>query len=80
MKFPPGLGETDSIVNLEENIGKVVGKMKPVPPQERYAQLLHLGRRTFGDRTPLPKGVYRFQTHQLANEWEMRQIMKRTKR
>ncbi len=79
-KFPPGLGETDSIVNLEEDIGKIAGKMKPVPPQKRYAQLLRQGRSFWNGKTPFPKGVYRFKTHTQANTWEMEQILKRAKR
>jgi hypothetical protein len=79
MKFPPGLGDTDSIVNLDEVIGRTVGDMKPVPPQKRYASLLRMGRGLTGGRTSLPRGVFRFETHEQSNSWEMQQILKRAK-
>jgi hypothetical protein len=80
MNFPPGLGITDSIVNLEETFGKVVGRHKPMPPQERYAQLLRLGRGITTGRTGLPKGVHRFRKHEEANQWTLNQILLRIAR
>ena len=80
MKFPPGLGDTDSIVNLDEDIGKMVGGTKPVPPQKRYALLLRMGRGLTGGKTSLPRGVFRFETHEQANSWEMQQIIKQARR
>lgn len=80
MKFPSGVGNTDSVVNLEEDIGKFVGTARPVPPQERYAQLLQLRRSLVGNMTHLPQGVYRFKTHEEADEWEMKQMVKRASR
>lgn len=77
MKLPPGLGDTDSIVNLEEDFGKFAGDMKPVPPQKRYAALLRMARVLTGGRTALPKGVFRFETHEQSNAWETQQILKR---
>ena len=80
MKFPPGLGDTDSIVNLGEDVGKMVGSTKLVPPQTRYAALLRMARGLTGGRTSLPKGVFRFENHEEANAWENQQILKRAKR
>lgn len=80
MKFPPGLGDTDSIVNLDEHIGKRIGNQTPVPPQKRYAALLRMARGLTGGKTSLPRGVFRFETHEQANAWENQQILKRTKR
>jgi hypothetical protein len=80
MKYPSGLGDTDSIVNLDETIGRTVGDVKPVPPQQRYAALLRLGRGLTGGRTSLPKGVFRFETHKQSNAWETQQILKRANR
>ena len=79
MKLPPGLGDTDSIVNLDEYIGLPVGNSKPVSPQKRYAALLRIGRGLTGGRTSLPKGVFRFETHEQSNAWETQQILKRAK-
>ncbi len=80
MKFPPGLGETDSIVNLDEDIGRMVGGKGPVSPQKRYAEMLRMARGLTGGKTFLPKGVFRFQNHEQSNTWEMEQILKRAKR
>jgi hypothetical protein len=75
MVIPDGIGETDSIVNLQEHIGKTVGRVKPVTPQRRYEQLLRLKQSVAGPLTPFPKGVYRFKSFEEANAWEMKHIM-----
>lgn len=77
MKFPLGLGDTDSIVNLDEDIGLTVGDSKPVSPQKRYAALLRISRGMTGGRTSLPKGVFRFKTHEQSDAWETQQILAR---
>ena len=61
------------IVNLEETPGKVVGRRRP-PAEElaitpaqtiknarAWQQALH--------PLPIPRGVYRFDTHEEADEW-----------
>ena len=72
MKLPPGLGETDSIVNPDGSAG---GPKNP-PAIECYESFL---RRALGippNKSCLPKGVYRFKTHEESDAWEMRQIMR----
>ncbi len=60
------------IINIEENIGKVVGRRTQAPDPFRVgmalqslAVQLHRG---FKVRWA-PKGVYRFKTHEEADEW-----------
>ena len=62
----------EPIVNLEENIGKVVGRRTSASDPFRtgmglqaLAVELH---RSFGHRWA-PKGVYRFNTHEEADAW-----------
>ena len=59
----------DPIVNLEETPGKVVGKIKRRTPAEAVAWMAAQFR-AMGLKLPYPKGVYRFKTHEEANEWE----------
>jgi len=76
MNFPPGIGETDSIVNLDEKIGKWVGRKSFGPPQEAYAHLLRTTRAITGGKTPFPRGGgYRFKTFEEANAWETKHIL-----
>jgi hypothetical protein len=77
MAIPDGIGETDSIVNLQEQFGKVVGRLRPVTPQRRYEQLLRLKQSVAGSLTPFPRGVYRFKSFEEANAWETKHIMRR---
>ena len=51
--------------NLEEELGKVVGHR--VPTVADYDQLAVQGEKIIG-RLPFPKGVYRFRTHEEADE------------
>ena len=62
----------NSVINLEENIGKVVGRRTKAPDSFRagmglqaLAVELH---KSFKHRWA-PKGVYRFKTHEEADEW-----------
>lgn len=62
------------VVNVEEFIGKTVGRR--VPPggaglQKTFNQALKTQKRGL-----CPKGVYRFHSHEEANEW-MERMMKR---
>jgi len=61
------------VVNLDETFGKVVGRRQPpadgltVTPaqQAQDARAWKNALRTF----PIPKGVYRFRTHEKADAW-----------
>jgi hypothetical protein len=71
------------IVNLEETPGKVVGHRKPPPDGlvmsksqgSEEARAWKGAIRTM----PIPKGVYRFRTHEEADEW-LWQMLTRPKR
>lgn len=64
-----------SVINIEETIGKTVGKRRPPKDplqsvhilQETQTALL----RSFGHRVG-KKGVFRFKTHAEANEWNQK--------
>ena len=63
----------DPIVNLEENIGKTVGHRRPprnglnLTTANRIADA-RAWKKAFGG-LPIRKGVYRFRTHEEADEW-----------
>ena len=61
------------IVNLQEKIGKMVGKL----PEKGfdYDKLVDAAE-SFMPRLPFPKGVYKFKSFEEANAWEMEHILK----
>ena len=61
----------EPIVNLEETPGKVVGKIKRRTPAEALARLVARFH-AMGLKLPYPKGVYRFNTFEEADAWEMK--------
>lgn len=81
MNFPPGTGDTDSIVNLEEDIGKWVGRRRAPDPLRVRAGEKEDARRwsRLGGGTGIPKGVYRFRTHDEADAWLWKMITRRKK-
>jgi hypothetical protein len=73
----------EPFVNLEENIGKVVGRRKPPKdPLMSYMRSAEESRRwkaAFG--TPrIPKGLYRFKTHEEADAWLWKMITRPRKK
>jgi hypothetical protein len=72
-----------TVINLEENIGKTVGKRHaPADPLLSYNRSKEEALRwkaAFG--TPrIPKGLYRFKTHEEADEWLWKMITRPTKK
>jgi hypothetical protein len=69
MKSPP--------LNVEENIGKIVGKRLRTPDalsvQGSNRADSIAWRKAFGG-VRVPRGVYRFRTHQEADQWLWRMI------
>jgi hypothetical protein len=61
----------EPVVNLEEKIGKMVGKIPRRSPGE-FLELMAGRFRSFGLHLPFPKGVYRFKTFEEADAWEMK--------
>jgi len=66
-----------SIVNLQENVGKVVGTrhLRVETPMAAYQRLLDNSRR-MRKPLPYPKGVFCFRTHEEAHEWKWNLILK----
>ena len=61
------------VINLEEEPGKVVGRRQPATND--YDQLVDASRAIMR-RLPFPKGVYRFRTHEEADEWMEKHILR----
>ncbi|HSU57378.1 MAG TPA: hypothetical protein VLT36_25270 [Candidatus Dormibacteraeota bacterium] len=66
-----------AIVNMEEQIGKTVGKRRP--PSDSFAAGMELQKTAWELHKSFhshwaPKGVYRFKTHEEADEWMMRML------
>jgi hypothetical protein len=60
----------EPIFNLDDPIGKTVGRRKP--PRDSLSYALGL-QRTMNQFAPLrvPRGVFRFKTHEEADAWLM---------
>jgi len=59
----------EPIVNLEEKIGKMVGKMPRRTPAEALDNLVRRFH-AMGLKLPYPRGVYRFKTFEEADAWK----------
>jgi hypothetical protein len=73
----------EPFVNLEENIGKVVGNRKPpkdpLLSYNRSKEEAMRWKRVFG--TPrIPKGLYRFKSHEEADAWLWKMITRPRKK
>lgn len=67
-------------INLEEPIGKWVGRREPKGTiEEIYQRLVRLGR-GLHPGTHLPRGVYYFSNFEDAHQWEWNHMMKRASR
>ena len=68
----------EPIINLDDPVGKTVGKRRaPNPLRIRPGdkQASEHWRKALGG-TGIPKGVYRFHTHEEADEWTWKMKMK----
>jgi hypothetical protein len=67
----------EPVINIEEKIGKTVGRrLLPSPMKTTPTQIAEAEQwRTALGRTGIPKGVYRFKTHEEANEWWIQQLL-----
>jgi hypothetical protein len=69
------MNEPRVVINLEETIGKQVGRRKPPTDPLRVASDLNRLAtgllKASGHKLP-PKGVFRFKTHEEADEWMMK--------
>ena len=67
-------------VNLEETIGKQVGRREAQGTiEEQYRKLVRLGR-SVSPGTHLPRGVFYFSSFEDAHQWDWNHIMKRARR
>lgn len=69
------------IINLDETPGKVVGRrLSPSDPlvitERQRAKEARAWQRAFRG-LPIPKGVYRFRTHEEADEWLWQMLTRR---
>jgi hypothetical protein len=68
------------VINLEETIGKTVGRR--VAPADSFHYGMRLQEngaemmRTFG-RFRIPRGVYRFRSHEEADAWMMKHLTRK---
>jgi hypothetical protein len=73
------LADMKPIINLEERIGKMVGRRSaPADSFEYGMQLQRTGgelSRTLGV-SRIPKGVFRFHSHEEADAWMMKHLTK----
>lgn len=67
----------EPFVNLEEKIGKTVGRRtgfaNPLSMQGNTKEVMKGWKRALGVPS-VPKGVYRFKTHEEADEWMMKML------
>lgn len=72
----------DPVINIEENIGKTVGRRRmPSPMKTTDTQIAEAEQwRSALGGIGIPKGVYRFKTHKEANDWWMEQVLLSMKR
>lgn len=69
----------EPIINLDDPVGKVVGRRRvpnPLRVDGRAIESAKAWRRAFGG-VGVPKGVYRFRSHENADEWLWQTRMKR---
>ena len=74
MGMPPGSAKNAAML-LDEPIGKSVGRSESKSPLDAYRALLRTVRPLTGGMTPFPRGVFRFVTHEEADEWTKKHIL-----
>jgi len=67
----------DNPINLEENPGKTVGRRK-ISDAFAFGMELQRSGGTLRRSNGLPKGVYKFHSHEEADQWILDQLTKRT--
>ena len=65
-------------INVEENIGKTVGRGCALNPARYGAALQRSGNQIMRSqrRTICPKGVFRFATHEEADRWLLKMMVR----
>ena len=69
----------DPIINLEETIGKTVGRRRPVDPLDVRCSTKANARawRAISPVKPIRSGVYRFTSHEEADAWKWEMLTRR---
>ncbi len=70
------------VINVEEEIGRIVGRKNVSSPAAVCARIQETGReiyRTQGFRV-CPKGVFKFRSFEEADEWMNREMIRRAMR
>jgi hypothetical protein len=67
------------IINLEESIGKTVGRFRPINPLDvrSSTKANALAWRAISPVKPIRSGVFRFKTFEEAEEWKWKMITQR---
>jgi hypothetical protein len=72
----------DMVVNVDEKIGKIVGRIPPAT--EAFPQAMSLQRTINRLQSHLegicPTGVFRFDSHEAADEWLLKWMSRRRQR
>lgn len=72
-----------SVINVEDHIGKTVGRRTPGDAWNRGMKLqetVNQLRVSFGHGGICPRGVYRFVSHEEADAWMMQMLVARAAR
>jgi hypothetical protein len=72
----------EPIINLEETIGKTVGRRRPTTDFAKAAvdiQNASIGFHKVFKAPFFPKGVYRFKTHEEADAWHWKMLTRKKK-
>ena len=65
------------IINLDDPVGKTVGKRLVPADSLKYGLGLQKSLSQISWRSPVRRGVYRFQSHEEADAWMMNYLVKR---
>lgn len=71
-------GDMKAVVNMEEKIGKAVGRRGMADPEKSGAALQRLVNEIARSqhRGICPKGVFRFRTHEEADQWLLKMMVR----
>jgi hypothetical protein len=64
-------------INLEETPGKTVGRRRPPVDAFAYGMQVQRAGASMRRSNGLPKGVYKFHSHEEADQWILEQLAKR---
>lgn len=72
-----------AVINIEDPIGKTVGRRRVIDAWKYGMGLQKTGiklRKAFGHGGICPKGVYRFNSHETADQWMMKMLVEKVVR